>query len=147
MKIPLFKLEFTYHIMLFPRYTITEPWHLDDLVRVIHDTGEFDAFVENVISKNELPLGTFSCGVTHAVNNKTITVLVDANAPQQSRIVGMRVCEHDFGFIPIKHDRASLVQVVHDIKNDTVPLFNVNDADEVTNYPAYASFEEVFYPR
>ena len=36
-----------------------------------------------------LPLGTFSCDVTHTVNNKTIRVLVDANAPKQSRIVGM----------------------------------------------------------
>ena len=132
---------------MFPRYDITEPWHLDDLIRVIHDTGEFDAFVENVIATTELPLRSFSCGVTHAVNNKTILVLVDANAPQQSRIVGMRVCEDDFGFIPIKHDRASLKQVVKDIKNDTVPLFNVNESDEVTNYPAYASFEEVFNPR
>lgn len=126
---------------------MTEPWHLDDLVRVIHDTGEFDAFVENVISTNELPLGTFSCGATHAVNNKIIIVLVDAKAPKQSRIVGLRVCEDDFGFIPIKHDRASLMQVVHDIKNDTIPLFNINESDEVTDYPAYASFEKVFNPR
>ena len=133
--------------MLFPRYTITEPWHLDDLIRVIHDSGEFDAFVENVIATTELPLGSFSCGVTHAVNNKIVTVLVDAKAPKQSRIAGMRVCEDDFGFIPIKHDRASLMQVVQDIKNDTVPLFNVNESDEVTNYSAYASFEEVFNPR
>ena len=124
--------------MSFPRYDITEPWHLDDLVRVIHDTGEFDAFVKNVIATTALPLGTFSCDVTHAVNNKIIRVLVDANAPKQSRIVGMRVCEDDFGFIPVKHDRASLQQVVQDIKNDTLPLFNINESDQVMCYAAYS---------
>jgi hypothetical protein len=121
--------------MLFPRYDITEPWHLDDLIRIMYDSGEFDTFIADVIATNDLPLGTFSCAITHPVNGKIVLVLVDA---KQSRLVGMRVCEGNFGFIPIKHDRASLEQVVEDIKNDTLPLFNVCESDEVMNCPAYA---------
>jgi hypothetical protein len=123
--------------MLFPRYDITEPWHLDDLIRIMHDSGEFDAFIANVIATNDFPLGTFSCAITHPFNGKTVLVFVDA---KQSRLVGLRVCEDNFGFIPIKHDRASLEQVVEDIKNDTLPLFNVRESDEVMSYPAYADY-------
>ena len=118
---------------------MTEPWHLNDFISALYDTGEFDTFIENVFATNNFPLGTFSCSVTHPVNNKTIIVYVNGNSPKQSRIAGMRVREDDYGFIPIKHDRESLQQVVEDIKNETLPLFNVNDSNEVMKYHAYAS--------
>jgi hypothetical protein len=125
--------------MLFPRYNITEPWPLDDLIRIMYDSKDFDSFIKDVIATNDFPLGTFSCAITHPVNGKIVIVLVDA---KQSRLVGMQVCgdEFDSGFIPIKHDRASLEQVVEDINNDILPLFNVCESDEVTSYQAYAGF-------
>ena len=125
-------------IKLYPKYQFSQAFPMESLGDCLQN-GVLDDFILHEYAKiDDYPMGCFSIDITQPHNDCVIVMMVDLNMFKHegaNNVYTFRV-EHlsSDGFMDIKTDINSVNRAIAAIQDNTIPLYNVHDDIDVTQY-------------